>query len=72
MHFVAGWALDRIHILDRRGVECLYVHREASVDQFSGGGTLDQYAVHAFLEIDLPSHALQGRVRRNPHGRVTI
>lgn len=49
MQLAAGRTLDGIHLLDGRSLERLGIHREPSVDHFSGRRTLDQYAVHTFL-----------------------
>ena len=49
MHLAAGRTLHRIHLLDRRGLKCLRIHRETGVNHFSGRRTLDQDAVHTFL-----------------------
>ena len=50
MRLMAGWTLDRIHLLDGRCLECLWIHRETGIDHFSGRRTLDQYAVQTFLD----------------------
>ena len=49
MHLAAGRTLDRIHLLDRRSLKCLRIHRETGVNHFSGRRTLDQDAIHTLL-----------------------
>ena len=49
MHLTACRTLHRIHLLDRRSLKCLRIHRETGVNHFSGRRTLDQDAVHTFL-----------------------
>jgi len=69
MHLAAGRTLHRIHLLDRRGLKCLRIHRETGVNHFSGRRTLDQDAVHTFLARTRGQVPAQLHARRVPYNR---
>jgi hypothetical protein len=64
MHLMAGWTFDGVHLFDRRRLERFRIHRVTGVDHFPGVWTLDDDAVHPFLDALELLPCLQRRFRR--------
>ena len=67
---MASWAFDWIHLLDRRQLKGLRVHREPGVNHLSGVRALDQDAVHLFLGALEPQPSLQRGFRDSRNDRI--
>src|SRR5256885_84271 len=54
MSLMAGGALDRVHLLDRRELEGLRIHRVAGINHLARVRALDQDAVHSGFSLVTP------------------